>query len=110
MKKPWNKNHLLRERYEQEEEVRTLIDLARKLEGITRNVGKHAGGIVIAPGKLTDFVPLYCEPNEAAHPVTQFDKDDVEAVGLVKFDFLGLKTLTIIDRALRVINQNRTAK
>lgn len=98
---------LLRERYEQEEEVRTLIDLARKLEGVVRNVGKHAGGIVIAPGKLTDFVPLYCEPNESAHPVTQFDKDDVEAVGLVKFDFLGLKTLTIIDRALRVINQNR---
>jgi len=97
---------LLRERYEQEEEVRTLIDLARKLEGITRNVGKHAGGIVIAPGKLTDFVPLYCEPNEAAHPVTQFDKDDVEAVGLVKFDFLGLKTLTIINRTLRVINHN----
>lgn len=96
---------LLRERYEQEEEVRILMDLARKLEGITRNVGKHAGGIVIAPGKLTDFVPLYCEPNESAHPVTQFDKDDVEAVGLVKFDFLGLKTLTIIDRALRVINQ-----
>ncbi len=95
---------LLRERYEQEEDVRTLIDLARQLEGITRNVGKHAGGIVIAPGKLTDFVPLYCEPGEAAHPVTQFDKDDVEAVGLVKFDFLGLKTLTIIDRALRVIN------
>lgn len=98
---------LLRERYQQEEEVRTLIDLARKLEGITRNVGKHAGGIVIAPGKLTDFVPLYCEPNEAAHPVTQFDKDDVEAVGLVKFDFLGLKTLTIIDRALKVINQSQ---
>lgn len=98
---------LLRERYEQEEEVKTLIILARKLEGITRNVGKHAGGIVIAPGKLTDFVPLYCEPNEATHPVTQFDKDDVEAVGLVKFDFLGLKTLTIIDRALRVINQTR---
>ncbi|RDI39083.1 DNA polymerase III subunit alpha [Aquicella lusitana] len=101
---------LLRERYEQEEEVRTLIDLARKLEGITRNVGKHAGGIVIAPGKLTDFVPLYCEPNEASHPVTQFDKDDVEAVGLVKFDFLGLKTLTIIDRALKVINLNRARK
>ena len=99
---------MLRERYEQEEEVRTLIDLARKLEGITRNVGKHAGGIVIAPGKLTDFVPLYCEPHEASHPVTQFDKDDVESVGLVKFDFLGLKTLTIIDRALHVINQNRS--
>lgn len=98
---------LLRERYEQEEDVRTLIDLARKLEGTTRNVGKHAGGIVISPGKLTDFVPLYCEPNEATHPITQFDKDDVEAVGLVKFDFLGLKTLTIIDRALKVINQTR---
>lgn len=98
---------LLQERYNNEEEVHTLIDLARKLEGITRNVGKHAGGIVIAPGRLTDFVPLYCEPNEAKHPVTQFDKDDVEAVGLVKFDFLGLKTLTIIDRALRVINQDR---
>ncbi len=98
---------LLRERYEKEEEIRTLIDLARKLEGITRNVGKHAGGIVIAPGKLTEFVPLYCEPGEPSHPVTQFDKDDVEAVGLVKFDFLGLKTLTIIDRALRVINQTR---
>ncbi|TAK76650.1 MAG: DNA polymerase III subunit alpha, partial [Gammaproteobacteria bacterium] len=98
---------LLRERYEQEEDVRMLIDLARKLEGITRNVGKHAGGIVIAPGKLTDFVPLYCEPNEAMHPVTQFDKDDVEAVGLVKFDFLGLKTLTIIDRALQVINRQQ---
>lgn len=96
---------LLKERYDKEDEVKTLIDLALKLEGITRNVGKHAGGIVIAPGKLTDFVPLYCEPNEAAHPVTQFDKDDVEAVGLVKFDFLGLKTLTIIDRALRIINQ-----
>jgi len=98
---------LLRERYNQEEDVRSLIDLARKLEGLTRNVGKHAGGIVIAPGKLTDFVPLYCESNEAMHPVTQFDKDDVELVGLVKFDFLGLKTLTIIDRALQVINRAR---
>lgn len=105
--KAMDQEPLLRERYEQEEDVRTLFDLARKLEGLTRNVGKHAGGIVIAPGKLTDFVPLYCEPNEAAHPVTQFDKDDVESVGLVKFDFLGLKTLTIIDRALRVINQDR---
>ncbi len=105
--KAMEQEQLLRERYKQEEEVRTLIDLARKLEGTTRNVGKHAGGIVIAPGKLTDFVPLYCEPNEATHPVTQFDKDDVEAVGLVKFDFLGLKTLTIIDRALRVINHSK---
>lgn len=108
LEKAMEQEPLLRERYEKEEEVKTLIDLALKLEGLTRNVGKHAGGIVIAPGKLTDFVPLYCEPNEAAHPVTQFDKDDVELVGLVKFDFLGLKTLTIIDRALRVINANNT--
>lgn len=107
LEKALEQEPILRERYEQEEEVKTLIDLAKKLEGITRNVGKHAGGIVIAPGKLTDFVPLYCEPNEAQHPVTQFDKDDVESVGLVKFDFLGLKTLTIIDRALRVINQKK---
>jgi len=101
---------LLKERYEQEEEVRNLIDLARKLEGLTRNAGKHAGGIVIAPGKLTDFTPLYCEPGEEQHAVTQFDKDDVEAVGLVKFDFLGLKTLTIMDHALRVINAERQKK
>jgi DNA polymerase-3 subunit alpha len=106
LEKALDQEPLLRERYGQEEEVRTLIDLALKLEGVTRNVGKHAGGIVIAPGKLTDFVPLYCEPNDSAHPVTQFDKDDVEAVGLVKFDFLGLKTLTIIDKALQVINEN----
>lgn len=106
LEKAMDQEPLLRERYHQEEDVKTLIDLALKLEGVTRNVGKHAGGIVIAPGKLTDFVPLYCEAGEAAHPVTQFDKDDVEAVGLVKFDFLGLKTLTIIDRALRVINED----
>ena len=107
LQKALEQEPLLQERYEQEEEVKTLIDLALKLEGLTRNVGKHAGGIVIAPGKLTDFVPLYCEPNQAIHPVTQFDKDDVEAVGLVKFDFLGLKTLTIINRALKVINKKR---
>ncbi len=107
LEKAMEQEPLLRERYHQEEDVKTLIDLALKLEGLTRNVGKHAGGIVIAPGKLTDFVPVYCEPGESAHPVTQFDKDDVELVGLVKFDFLGLKTLTIIDRALKVINQTR---
>lgn len=110
LEKALEQEPLLRDRYNQEEEVKTLIDLALKLEGITRNVGKHAGGIVIAPGKLTDFVPVYCEANEPNHPVTQFDKDDVELVGLVKFDFLGLKTLTIIDRALRVINQQRKQK
>lgn len=93
----------LRERYENEEEVRFLIDLALKLEGVTRNAGKHAGGVVIAPSVLTDFTPLYCEP-DGQNLVTQFDKDDVEAVGLVKFDFLGLRTLTIIDWAVQTIN------
>jgi len=101
--KAMEQEELLRERYEEEEEVRTLIDLALKLEGITRNVGKHAGGVVIAPEKLSEFTPLYCEPNETEHLVTQFDKDDVEAVGLVKFDFLGLRTLTIIDWAVKNI-------
>jgi DNA polymerase-3 subunit alpha len=88
--------------YDEDEEVRALIDLAKKLEGVTRNAGKHAGGVVIAPGKLTDFTPLYCEP-ESNHLVSQLDKDDVESVGLVKFDFLGLRTLTIIDWACQAI-------
>jgi len=94
----------LNARYTNEEEVRTLITLARRLEGITRNVGRHAGGVVIAPSRLTEFTPLYCEFGDAEHPVTQFDKDDVEAVGLVKFDFLGLRTLTIIDRTIKNIH------
>ncbi len=94
----------LRERYEQDEEVRGLIDLARRLEGLVRNAGKHAGGIVIAPSDLTDFSPLYCEEGSQS-TVTQFDKNDIEAVGLVKFDFLGLRTLTIIDWAVRTINR-----
>jgi DNA polymerase-3 subunit alpha len=98
---------LLRERYQSEDDVRTLFDLSLKLEGTTRNVGKHAGGVVIAPGKLTEFAPLYCEPGQSEHIITQFDKDDVEAVGLVKFDFLGLRTLTIMDWAVKTINQFR---
>lgn len=93
----------LQKRYDEEEEVRNLIDLAKKLEGITRNAGKHAGGVVISPSLLTDFAPLYCE-SDGTHAVTQFDKDDVEAVGLVKFDFLGLRTLTIINWAVININ------
>ncbi len=97
----------LRESYENDEEVKTLIDLARKLEGLARNVGKHAGGVVISPSALTDFSPLYCEEGSEA-VVTQFDKDDVEAVGLVKFDFLGLRTLTIIDWALQTVNRQRS--
>lgn len=93
----------LRRLYAGDTEVRELIDLARILESLARNAGTHAGGVVIAPSVLTDFTPLYCEEGSAT-PVTQFDKDDVEAAGLVKFDFLGLRTLTIIDWAVRDIN------
>ena len=99
----------LKKLYESDEEVRALIDLAQSLEGLTRNAGKHAGGVVIAPSDLTDFSPLYCEAG-GDNLVTQFDKDDVEAVGLVKFDFLGLRTLTIIDWALETINRQRAEK
>ncbi len=95
------------EAYEQDEDARALIDLALKLENLTRNAGKHAGGVVIAPTPLTDFAPLYCEAGGGG-VVTQYDKDDVEAVGLVKFDFLGLRTLTIIDWAVKAINARRT--
>ncbi len=98
----------LRELYEQDEDVHFLLDLAGRLEGLSRNVGKHAGGVVIAPSDLTDFAPLFCEPGGAGL-ATQFDKDDVEAVGLVKFDFLGLRTLTIIDWTVRAVNTLRTA-
>ena len=93
---------ILAERLEKEEEVRTLLDMARKLEGMTRNVGMHAGGVLIAPGKLTDFCPLYQQPGSDS-AVSQFDKDDVEAIGLVKFDFLGLATLTILEIAKDLI-------
>ncbi|EGT3609221.1 TPA: DNA polymerase III subunit alpha [Morganella morganii subsp. morganii] len=99
----------LGEVYEADEEVRALIDMARILEGVTRNAGKHAGGVVIAPTKITDFAPLYCDP-EGNNPVTQFDKNDVEYAGLVKFDFLGLRTLTIIDWALGMINPRNEKK
>lgn len=91
---------LLQERYDKEEDVKTLIDLALQLEGLTRNVGKHAGGVVIAPKALTEYTPIYCEQNGAGL-VSQYDKDDVESVGLVKFDFLGLRTLTVIDWAVK---------
>ncbi len=93
---------VLAARIKAEEEVRTLVELAQRLEGVTRNVGMHAGGVLIAPGKLTDFGPLYQQPGSDA-AVSQYDKDDVEAVGLVKFDFLGLATLTILELARQFI-------
>ncbi|MEO6973079.1 MAG: DNA polymerase III subunit alpha [Rhodoferax sp.] len=89
---------ILAERLANEDEVKTLLALAQKLEGMTRNVGMHAGGVLIAPSKLTDFCPLYQQPGSDS-AVSQFDKDDVEAIGLVKFDFLGLATLTILEIA-----------
>ncbi|OOF27695.1 DNA polymerase III subunit alpha [Salinivibrio sp. IB872] len=95
--------------YNADEEVKALIDMARMLEGVTRNAGKHAGGVVISPTTITDFAPLYCD-SEGHHPVTQFDKNDVETAGLVKFDFLGLRTLTIIDWALGMINPRLQAQ
>jgi DNA polymerase-3 subunit alpha len=97
----------INERLQQEEELRELWTLAEKLEGLTRNVGMHAGGVLIAPGKLTDFCPLYSADGGAAHVITvsQFDKDDVEKAGLVKFDFLGLRTLTILEEAVVFVKE-----
>lgn len=107
LEKALGQEEALKQRYETEEEVTALIDLAKKLEGTVKSVGKHAGGVVIAPSKLSDFTPIYCEPSETSI-VSQFDKDDVETIGLVKFDFLGLRTLTIIDWALKNIQQSRS--
>ena len=104
--KAFEQEEELRKRYDNEEDVRAIWDMALKLEGLTRNAGKHAGGVVIAPSALTDFAPLYCD--EAGQGlVVQFDKDDIEQAGLVKFDFLGLKTLTVVDWAVQMINQRR---
>ncbi|MBQ6656390.1 MAG: DNA polymerase III subunit alpha [Ottowia sp.] len=97
----------LAERLKNEEEVKTLVEMAQKLEGVTRNIGMHAGGVIIAPGKLTDFCPLYQQPGSDA-AVSQYDKDDVEAAGLVKFDFLGLATLTILELAKEFIIQRHS--
>lgn len=94
---------LLAERSENEEEVKQLLTLAQRVEGLSRNVGMHAGGVLIAPGKLTDFCPLYTQSDEGGI-ISQYDKDDVEAIGLLKFDFLGLTTLTILNWAQRYIH------
>ncbi|KAB2932498.1 MAG: DNA polymerase III subunit alpha, partial [Rhodocyclaceae bacterium] len=98
------KEPAINERAGKEEEIRQLLELAEKLEGLTRNVGMHAGGVLIAPGKLTDFCPLY-SAGGAEVAVSQFDKDDVEKAGLVKFDFLGLRTLTILAEAVRFVKE-----
>ncbi len=103
LSKAYEQEEGLREFLEHDDDAREVWEMALKLEGITRNVGKHAGGVVIAPTKLTDFSPLYCDENGQGL-VTQYDKNDVETAGLVKFDFLGLRTLTIIDWALKMIN------
>lgn len=108
LEKAFQDEPLLGEFVDSDEDAQEIMEMAYKLEGITRNVGKHAGGVVIAPTKLTDFTPLYCD--EAGQGlVTQFDKNDVETAGLVKFDFLGLRTLTIIDWAVKMINAEKAA-
>jgi DNA polymerase-3 subunit alpha len=104
LKKAREEEPQLNERAEAEEEVRNLLELAERLEGLTRNVGMHAGGVLIASGKITDFCPVYCT-DSGESVISQLDKDDVEKIGLVKFDFLGLRTLTILDWTVRHIRQ-----
>ena len=99
----------LEQREQADEEVAELLQLATRVEGLVRNVGMHAGGVLIAPGKITDFCPLYQQPGSDS-AVSQFDKDDVEAIGLVKFDFLGLATLTILEHAKDLIRARRPGR
>ncbi len=106
--KAYEQVDIVREFLANDADAQEIWDMALQLEGITRNVGKHAGGVVIAPTKLIDFAPLYCDETGGGL-VTQFDKNDVEEAGLVKFDFLGLRTLTIIDWAVKMINGQRAA-
>lgn len=107
--KGYEQEAALREFLEEDSSAQEIWEMALQLEGITRNVGKHAGGVVIAPSRLTDFSPLFCD-EAGSGIVTQYDKGDVEEVGLVKFDFLGLRTLTIIDWARRIIDVQRARK
>jgi DNA polymerase-3 subunit alpha len=106
LEKAYEQEQVLRDHLATDEQAQEIWEMARQLEGVTRNVGKHAGGVVIAPTALTDFSPLHSAGGEGI--VTQYDKGDVEEVGLVKFDFLGLRTLTIIDWAVKMINQHRS--
>ncbi|WKD50647.1 DNA polymerase III subunit alpha [Microbulbifer spongiae] len=107
LKKAYDQEDVLCEFLKSDEEGQEIWEMALQLEGVSRNVGKHAGGVVIAPTKLTDFAPLYCDETGAGL-VTQFDKNDVEDAGLVKFDFLGLRTLTIIDWAVHMVDKQRS--
>ena len=97
------KSNELAEKYEEDNDIQAIVDLSLKLEGLVRNAGTHAGGVVIAPSKLSDFMPLF-KVDDDEGTVTQFDKDDAESIGLIKFDFLGLKTLTVIQNTVELIN------
>ena len=110
LKKALTDSSELNARYKSEPEVAAIINTGIELEGLSRNPGKHAGGIVIAPKPLTDYMASYCEPGETDSLLTQYDMKDIEKIGLVKFDFLGLKTLTVIDRTVRYVNQHSSNK
>ncbi len=108
LQKALSQEQSLKERYNDQEDVRELIDMALQLEGIARNVGKHAGGVVIAPKPLTEYTPLYAD-SHLNQAITQLDKDDLESIGLIKFDFLGVRTLTILNAAIKMVNQRESA-
>ena len=109
LEKAISRQPVLKQAIKDDDEVQEIMNLSFKLEGGIRNIGKHAGGVVIAPGSLSDFSPIYFD-SDTSSVLTQFDKDDVEKIGLVKFDFLGLRTLTIIDKAIKSINDDLASK
>ena len=109
LEKAISRQPVLKQAIKDDDEVQEIMNLSFKLEGGIRNIGKHAGGVVIAPGSLSDFSPIYFD-SDTSSVLTQFDKDDVEKIGLVKFDFLGLRTLTIIDKAVKSINDDLASR
>ena len=109
LEKAISRQPVLKQAIKDDDEVQEIMNLSFKLEGGIRNIGKHAGGVVIAPGSLSDFSPIYFD-SDTSSVLTQFDKDDVEKIGLVKFDFLGLRTLTIIDKAIKSINDDLVSR